>query len=1254
MKVKYALKVFKIFSMIMFASANLSAESQKSDSLVIRAWEAWKTNDRAEVEKNFLDAVADDENNVRAYIGLTYLYSLLEEHDKSREIFMDVIRTADNPYPYICSAWLTSPFIIDFTKDDKKIIELLKKLSEDEDAPSMVRADANERLGEYYRGKRDFSKSRKLFDRVGAIKDWMVIGPFDNISAIGYSKVYPPEIEFVPDRVYEGKNSIPAEWFGICASMNNCWVNFLYHFVPSSSVFYANTFVYSPHKQVVHLRIGTSGSLKAFMNDDQVLGVFDENNNGLDTYISEVELQKGWNRLLIKCGYSEIERCNFLARITDVEGGLIDDLEYSTDKKEYPVQPGTRVKVIENFAEKFFERKIEENPTHLENYLLLADVYLRNDKAVEAELVLKDALERSSNCALFHWKLLDAYSRGEKYDELGTTVEKIFALDDDIPDILEYKIDKYLETEELDKAEELIEKLDQLYPESEISFANYMRLYSTREQFEKFVETTHAAYKKYPHYWFFMYTEALVSIRTTKNYDEAIKIYNNYLKNRYLSSVLSDLSNIYLEASKIDDWRKTSEKMIELNPYASGYYYSFGETYSTLQDHSNAEKMMKKAIQTAPNSSLYREKLGDIYRAQDKLEDAKQAYREALRYLPTNYDARESLRELEGKKSAFYQFDDYDLDKLIREAPDSDAYPKDDAVILLNDKKRVVYEKGASELMGEMLIKVFNKNGIDYFNEYWIYYGYYTESLTIEKAVVIKGDGSEIEADIDDNHIVFKSMQENDLIYMKWKRRNYYSGKLSMHFWDSFYLNSFFPYMNVRYALLVPEDREFQYKLQNISIEPERIRKEDGLIYQWTLTDEPAIEYEHGMPTLDDAGKVLYISSIPDWEYMVDWYADLSQTKTRSTYEVSDKAAELFEGKEHFSKEEKINTIYDFITENIRYSSVSFRQSALIPQKARNVLVNKIGDCKDMAALSIALLKEVGINAHYVLLNTNDSGLNEHVLPSIAFNHVITGVETENGMRYLDFTGYNYPPESVPVGDLDAFYLLIKPGIQSPEYLVKDQFMPRTVNRKCFVELQNDNNMKVNSVSTRTGSLAGAARDKFRHKSAEVRTKELSEALNSYYPNLKISKFELKAIDTLEPEVRYIYDYDIPGYVTSTSQFLFFKIPWEFVYQSMSALSYEERKYPLYYYSGVDTLLEDIKVKIPGGYEPIEQTRHEEFHCSVADYEIDYSYSDGVLEVRRKLVFKEWRIPADEYGEFKKFYNDFMKEDTRQILLKEI
>lgn len=1249
-------KLIRLTGLILYLlfTAHLYASLQKNDSFVSNAWQALAENKQQEAENYFVSAINADQKNSRAYLGLSYLYNLQAKYDQSWLAFEKALQIENNIYPYIYSAWITRKMTSEglFAKDHA--IRLLKELSQNADSSGILKAMANEVLGQYYQRKGDLSRAKQYYRNMNALTEWMLIGPFDNVSASGFDKQYSPELEFSASKIYSGKNGIPIQWFKIAAVQQNSWIDFRRYFDQFQAIYYANNFVFSSTRQKVQIRVGTSGSVKTFLNDEIIIECFDETNNDLETYVVETELQEGWNRLLIKCGFSEIQRCNFLARITDGSGNPVSGLKVSIEAKSYLSKPGAPKTVVQNFAQVFFRAKIKENPDHLENYLLLADCYLRNDNAIEAELVLKDALKNAPDCVLLLTHILEAYLRGEKYDEYETTVQKVLKLDKNVPYVIKKKINDYIENKELDKAEELIPYLEKLLPESEDVYQIYFKLYAAKDQSEKIIALCQKAYQKYPSNWTFVYTEALISIGSTRKYDHAIKILEKYLQQKNDEEALITLAEIYLQASDILKWEKTYRKIFEDDPSATGYYYRMADTYSVLQNYANAEMMIQNGLALAPNVSLYWAKLGEIYRAQKRFDLSRESYYTALKFRPTNYDARLALRDLEGKKQIFAHFQTVNIDSLIKICPNQDAFPDDDGIILLDDSKRVVYETGASESSEELLIKLFNNRGIDIFKEYWIDYNSYTEELTVEKAVVIKPDGSEINADIDNNQLVFKSLTPNDVIYMKWKIKNYYFGRLSNHFWDTVYLNSFYPMKLIRYSLLTPKDFKFQYRTQNITIAPVKKVVDEGTVYQWTLSDEPSIKYEYDMPGLTDVGKILNISSIHSWEDVVDWYIDLSTTKTRSAYEIKEQVFTILKDATNLSEGEKIKRIYDFITENVRYSNVFFRQSRLIPQKARDVLVNRIGDCKDKTTLFIAMLKEIGVNAHYVLINTIDQGQNINSLPSLAFNHCIAAIETKTGIRYADLTAYNHPIGTVPNLDLDGFALMIKSGVKQPFFLPKSEFLPRNISRQIVVKVKDDHSIYSRVKSIRFGSMTASTRDYYRDKGEEEQRKELTETLTEDLPRVKLLSFDIENLDKLEPELQYEYSYEVPDYISEVGQFKLLKIPWSDKKKANKALSYDARKYPLCYWSDSDTLIEEIEIQLPLNFAPIDLAKQVSYSCAIANYTVTYNFVSGAIKGKRTEIIKKTMVQPNEYLEFKEFWNNVLKEDNRQILLKKL
>ncbi len=1220
---------------------------------VDEAWQALAANDRNAATEMLEKIMANDKTNLRAGISLSYIYQMQQDYAGAWQVYQSVIPAEAAADPYIFAALVSPKMLNQLNSGNSDIVGFLETSLRRKDIDEGLRTSMIGFLGQYYHVHNSFERACELYRMQGAIIDWQLIGPFDNISACGFDNVYAPELAADYGRVCEGKNGIPVEWFKITEIRPDQWIDCQRYFAHEDAIYYGNTFVYSPVKQPAQIRVGTSGSLKVFLNDELVIEYFDENNNDLDTYIAQTEIQQGWNRLLIKCGHSEIDKCNYFVRVTDERGINLDDIRISSQQQDYIPQPDAPIQMVRNFAELHFEQQIAEFPTRWENYLLLADCYLRNDKAIEAELILRKALAQAADNVLILNSIIEAYLRGEKYDEMNSTIEKIYNLDQGIPFALAYKYREFITNRNYDKAEEVLNLIKAAVPESPAIVLLESGLYSAKEQVDKLLATSRAAYEKFPNDWEIIAMEAGLRYYKTKKYKPAIKLVEKYARDNTSIDVYTALGELYLQASNVKKWEKTMLRLLEFNPAATGLYQNMAETYLTLQQFDRAEQMIRKALEICPGSGLYWAKLGEILRMTNDISGACAAYAQALKLNPTYYSARDILRELNDEPQVFSIFDQVDIDNMLAAAPAAGDYPGQGAVVMREDCRRVVYHQGVSESEQELLVRVFNDDGIDDYKEYWLEFNSYTEDLIIDKAVVIKADRTEVEADRNGSHLVFKTLEENDFIHIKWRKRNFYSGKLSNHFWDTYFINGFYPKADVRYSILLPEDFSFNYYFQNGGLAPVVASTGNGSkIYTWHIQEEEALVSEYKMPDLIDVGKVLYIASIPDWEYMVKWYQDLARTKTRSSYEISELVNRLVSENPPVDTDQKIRLVYDYITENIRYSSVSFRQSGLVPQKARDVLINRIGDCKDKATLAIAMLNELDVAAYYVLVNTKSDGLNRNALPSIVFNHAIIGVDIEQGSRYYDLTAENYPAGSLPEGDADAFALAIKPGVTAPFYLPSSDPVSSVRTRRSQVEFDQSGGATINVDTIRRGRSSAVIRSTYRHKNENERRKSLTESLARDHENVKLLKFELHDLDVLDQQVRYDYSYYLPDYLAQVGGFLMLEIPWSDGLELTRGLAYEEREFPYNYWFYADTIRQMLTINLPEGYQPVELKSPIDYSCPAAEYHMDLAYQAGRLTAQRLLVNKQRLILPEEYGAFKAFYNQAYKQDEIQILLK--
>ena len=172
-------------------------------------------------EQLFLKAHATQQN-FRAGIGLAFCYLLEGNNIKARDYYYKAVKESGTPQPYILAGSLMTATQI---HNDSTLTELLLNDSENKKDGS-INAIACENLGMDYLARNNISKAIEYFNRMGAVKEWSVVGPFENISQSGYDQEYPPEKEFNPEAEYNGKNNMPVHWFNINKFQLDDWIDF--------------------------------------------------------------------------------------------------------------------------------------------------------------------------------------------------------------------------------------------------------------------------------------------------------------------------------------------------------------------------------------------------------------------------------------------------------------------------------------------------------------------------------------------------------------------------------------------------------------------------------------------------------------------------------------------------------------------------------------------------------------------------------------------------------------------------------------------------------------------------------------------------------------------------------------------------------------------------------------------------------------------------------------------------------------------
>lgn len=1103
----------------------------------------------------------------------------------------------------------------------------------------------------YHYNDKEAQNNAKL---IGGIEDWQSVGSFENISASGFDKVFDVLAHPESDFEFKDKNGAKVKWFNYKKPYPGNWIYLNNAYYIANSINYVQTFCNSPKEQIVQIRVGTSGSLKAWVNDQLAISEDEERNNGTDTYIATIKLNAGFNRILLQLGSSELNRQNFRARLTSNSGQALSEISYSNKFQAYKKEISFKSERFLMPYEKELTEKISAFPNDMINYLMLGNLLVTNGKLQEANVILRNALKLHPKCGLFSDQLISSYAASRKRTALSLLIEEQREANPNNYSVYQFNISESINKEDYDLAAKLLDTLEIYYSDNLYYYRTKAQILAKQNKNEKLYELIETAFKKYPQSIDFLNMKFLVS-KEQGNSSDAEELILNYLKEYNSDDAREILASHYLKIAENKKYFKQYQMFIDQDPCDISSFYKMGDQYADMHDYENAAEKYKQAIEIAPYVSIYHQSLAFCYMELNKTELAKSTFERALELDPFDFTTREELRKINGKKLIFDNFAKPDMYALYKSSPPASEFPNDNVLVITNTTNKVVYKGGANEEKDYILVKALTKKGIDQIKEINLP-SYGDQNLLIEKAEVLKKDGSKLKAEVDGSHIVFTNLSEGDAICIIYKSSSEQFGSISQFISDKKSFSLFAPYLTQKYSLLMPKGMNINYKYLNGNLEPKKEVIEDMELLSWEKNNQIGLSSEQNMPSLSDFGELLVIGSIPSWEYVNKWYLDLATTKAKSDLETKEVISEILPNIKGMSKLEIVKKIYNYIVENIRYSSVSFRQSGIVPQKASDVISSKIGDCKDVSTLFVALCKEVGIDANWVLVSTRNYGRNSLPLPSIDFNHCIATVTIDNKKYYVELTTDLNPFGTICFDLKDATILEIKNEKSETQSLNPKDRNLNNIYRKSSVNFK-DGETLVNRVETiKTGGCGAITRSTFRNLSKDEQWKEMSSFISDNYTKTKLKKLEFGPdLMNTEDSVKYLYEYEAPDFSIKIMDLSAFKLPITDGQKPMDAISIEDRKFPfdLYKYTVADGEFEEVEVVIPDDRTLVEIPKNIKLENEFLNYKIDFSLKGNILKINREFLIKNDNILPNKFLEFKKIMESIIKSDTRQIAFKE-
>jgi tetratricopeptide (TPR) repeat protein len=242
------------------------------------------------------------------------------------------------------------------------------------------------------------------------------------------------------------------------------------------------------------------------------------------------------------------------------------------------------------------------------------------------------------------------------------------------------------------------------------------------------------------------------------------------------------------------------------------------------------------------------------------------------------------------------------------------------------------------------------------------------------------------------------------------------------------------------------------------------------------------------------------------WNDVASAYDKLveGQVKNSGLGELAMRLASAFQG----DRTAIIKALTDYVTREVRYTGLEFGRASLVPEKPNRTLARKYGDCKDKSALLATLLREVGVEAHVVLLYAAWGQDVEGSLPGFGlFNHAIVYVPGAPEL-WIDPTDEFGPWGDLPVACEGRLALVIDPRTSELRKTPESASLDNQISETRVFELSESGPARVTETTVARGEFERSYRSYYASAKPQDLKGEFEEYIGSMYLAKSLESFD--------------------------------------------------------------------------------------------------------------------------------------------------
>ena len=463
---------------------------------------------------------------------------------------------------------------------------------------------------------------------------------------------------------------------------------------------------------------------------------------------------------------------------------------------------------------------------------------------------------------------------------------------------------------------------------------------------------------------------------------------------------------------------------------------------------------------------------------------------------------------------------------------------------------------------------------------------------------------------------------------------------------------------NSSFSVIVPNAQTLRFRAQNSNAEPFVTNFDQAKKYSWIIKNLKAFKPEEGSmswaryPRINVSPSGFEIDKIKgdmsSWANFGRFYYGLVSPQLNLSAQRQQEFRDMTQGLK--SKREKIDFLYHYMQQNMRYVSIQLGIGGWRPLAASFVDSKKYGDCKALTNYMQAMLQAVNIPSFPALINAGDNGERaDQSFSNNNFNHVILMVPQLKDTVWLECTSTTALPGKLGTFTENRNALIIKPEGSVLQSTPSSSASANTLDVNSDIEIKEDGSANAHLTLTGTGEY----RDDMIYSFAR---QKLDDQKMWLVKNLGLKQADDYSITHLE---------EVAGVKSAIIQLKYGKL---YEFAAGSKQFYSPRLQKIWklslpadstrksdYYLNCPLIKSDKTVfHLPPGFEPENLPVKMEKITTIGKYKSEFVYDKGknTITGTASISIPNQKIGVKMYNAARLFFDEVIKAESRRLIIR--